>query len=88
MKLLNMKFLHIKDELIKYYGFVSEEFEVETEDGYVLKVFRCYSAKFSEVDRSPILLIPGMYDTSDTFCLSPPDEALGMCNEMKNLLKD
>ncbi|XP_055314137.1 lipase 1-like isoform X2 [Sitodiplosis mosellana] len=64
------------DELIGYYGFIAEEYDVETEDGYILKMFRCYSTKFAEEDRSPILLIPGMYDTSDTFCLSPPDESL------------
>jgi len=64
------------DQLIKYYGYEVDSYNVTTEDGYILTVFRCYSKEFAIDELEPILLQHGMMDTSDSFCLNPGIQSL------------
>lgn len=66
-----------QDQLIKYYGFEVDSYNVSTEDGYILSVFRCYSNEFPMNELEPILLQHGMMDSSDAFCLNPGIQSLG-----------
>lgn len=49
-----------------------------TNDGYILKLFRCWSNKFPIAsEREPVMIVHALLDTSDTWVLNPPNQALG-----------
>ncbi|XP_031633178.1 lipase 1-like [Contarinia nasturtii] len=64
------------DQLIKYYGYEVDSYNVTTEDGYILTIFRCYSSKFPMDELEPIILQHGMISTSDVFCMNPGVQSL------------
>ncbi|CAK1599471.1 unnamed protein product [Parnassius mnemosyne] len=64
-------------ELATKYRYSSEEHTVITEDGYVLKVFRILSKCKSFSASLPIILMHGLYDSSDLWILSGPQTGLG-----------
>lgn len=51
-------------QLTEKYGYVSEEYEVVTDDGYILKLFRIKG----DPER-PVFLMHGLFDSSDTFMI-------------------
>ena len=55
--------------MIKHYDYDAEEFTVTTADGYNLTIYYVYSSKYVNNSLTPIILVPGMYDTSDSFCI-------------------
>lgn len=62
---------------IKYYGYEAEEHSVTTEDGYILKLFRCYSKKALLKKNKPVLLAHGNWATSDLYTIHPGNGSLG-----------
>ncbi|XP_055316503.1 lipase 1-like isoform X2 [Sitodiplosis mosellana] len=58
-------------QMITYYGYVVVEFEVTTDDGYILTIFYMYSSKYVNDTLTPIILQPGMYDDTDSLCIHP-----------------
>ncbi|CAG5041729.1 unnamed protein product [Parnassius apollo] len=63
-------------ELATKYRYPSEEHTVITEDGYVLKVFRILSKCRTVSERLPIILMHGLFDSSDLWILSGPRTGL------------
>lgn len=55
--------------MIGHYGYDAEEFTVTTEDGYILTIYHVFSSKCVNNSLTPMILVPGMYDTSDSFCM-------------------
>ncbi|KAH8369891.1 hypothetical protein KR093_001384 [Drosophila rubida] len=67
------------DERINSHGYPAETHEVETEDGYVLTLFRIpYSHKLRNQNerRPPVLLQHGLFSNSDCWLTSGPDNSL------------
>lgn len=59
---------------------------VETQDGYRLTIFRCYAPKYaSSTNRYPVMIQHAMLDSSDTYCLNPPNQALGIAAKQTKL---
>lgn len=65
---------------IKHYGYETEIHNVTTEDGYKLKLFRCYSKKALSKKNKPVLLAHGNWATSDLYVIHPRNESLGNLN--------
>ncbi|KAH8402937.1 hypothetical protein KR222_000550 [Zaprionus bogoriensis] len=66
-------------ERIESHGYPAESHQVETEDGYVLTMFRIpYSPKLDNADspRPAVLIQHGLFSCSDCFLLNGPDNAL------------
>ncbi|XP_063373042.1 lipase 1-like [Cydia amplana] len=63
-------------ELANKYKYPTEEHHVVTEDGYILTVFRILP-KCRNVTGYPIILLHGIYDSSDAFILAGPQNGLG-----------
>lgn len=68
-------------ERIESHGYPAETHQVETEDGYVLTMFRIpYSPKLNNNDaatpRPAVLIQHGLFSCSDCFLLNGPDNAL------------
>ncbi|XP_072935159.1 lipase 1-like [Epargyreus clarus] len=63
-------------ELATKYEFTSEEHIVKTSDGYLLTIFRILT-KCNTLKRYPVLLMHGIYDSSDAWILSGPQTGLG-----------
>lgn len=66
-----------QDQFIKYNGYEAEIHNVTTEDGYILKMFRCYSKAFQSKERKPAILQHGLGSSSDAFVINPGNESLG-----------
>lgn len=64
-------------ELIHNAGYQSEEHDVETEDGYILKVHRVLVKKESLIPRKPVFMMHGLASTAMDYVLTGPDIALG-----------
>ncbi|XP_034482043.1 lipase 3 [Drosophila innubila] len=67
------------DERIASHGYPTETHEVETEDGYVLTLFRIpYSHNLQNQNekRPPVLLQHGLFSNSDCWIASGPDNSL------------
>ncbi|XP_062142725.1 LOW QUALITY PROTEIN: lipase 3 [Drosophila sulfurigaster albostrigata] len=82
---IDIPFKRLKNsaERIQSHGYPGESHFVETEDGYVLNMFRIpYSpkldnnAKDEEVQRPVVLIQHGLFSCSDCFLLNGPDNAL------------
>lgn len=70
---------HLQAERIESHGYPAETHLVETEDGYVLTMFRIpYSPKLdNKASQRPAVLIQhGLFSCSDCFLLNGPDNAL------------
>ncbi|XP_061723503.1 lipase 3-like [Cydia pomonella] len=63
-------------ELAYKYKYPTEEHHVVTEDGYILTVFRILP-KCRNVTGYPIILLHGIFDSSDVFILAGPQNGLG-----------
>lgn len=72
----NLIIFQNQDELIRYHGYEAEVHFVSTEDGYILTVFRCYSKNSSPNKLKPVIMQHGLFDSSDAFCINPPNQAL------------
>lgn len=73
--------IHLQAERIESHGYPAETHQVETEDGYVLTMFRIpYSPKLNNNDaatpRPAVLIQHGLFSCSDCFLLNGPDNAL------------
>ncbi|GMT23085.1 hypothetical protein PFISCL1PPCAC_14382, partial [Pristionchus fissidentatus] len=69
--------IRFQTELIKYWGYPVESYDVITEDGYILNMIRIPHGRYhdlntSECARSPILLIHGIFNDASVFILNPP----------------
>ncbi|NWY64201.1 LIPM Lipase, partial [Erithacus rubecula] len=66
-------------EIIRYHGFPSEEYEVETEDGYILAVFRIPAGRNSQnTGKKPaVLLHHGILSDSIHWISNLPNNSLG-----------
>ncbi|XP_030555415.1 lipase 3 [Drosophila novamexicana] len=79
---LDIPFKRLKTsaERIESHGYPAETHEVETEDGYVLNMFRIpYSPKLGnagQAQRPAVLIQHGLFSCSDCFLLNGPDNAL------------
>ncbi|XP_023943679.2 lipase 3-like [Bicyclus anynana] len=74
-------------ELSGHYGFATEEHTVTTEDGYVLTVFRMTGRDCVEFNKSPVLLMHGLFQSADAWLDAGPDAGLAyliaaQCHEL------
>lgn len=70
-RFLNLHFYYcFKLDMIKHFGYDAEAFTVTTADGYILTINYVYSSKYVNSSLTPIILVPGMYDSSDSFCIN------------------
>lgn len=51
-------------------GFQAEIHNVTTEDGYILKIYRCFNDSFPQVQRKPVILQHGIQASSDVFVMN------------------
>ncbi|XP_048005619.1 lipase 1-like [Leguminivora glycinivorella] len=63
-------------ELAHKYKYSTEEHHVATDDGYILTVFRILP-KCRNITGYPIILLHGIFDSSDVFILAGPQNGLG-----------
>lgn len=66
----------MQNELIEYYGYLAEEHNVVTEDGYNLTLFRCNSKNGSSDKKEVVVVHHGIASSSDDFCVADPSHAL------------
>ncbi|KAL7731679.1 hypothetical protein ACLKA6_000968 [Drosophila palustris] len=67
------------DERIESHGYPAETHEVETEDGYLLTLFRIpysHNLKNQNEKRPPVLLQHGLFSNSDCWLTSGPENSL------------
>ncbi|KAF6216011.1 hypothetical protein GE061_000348 [Apolygus lucorum] len=65
-------------ELVLSQGYPLEEYEVVTEDGYILTVFRIpFGKNKTSSPRTPLLLQHGLFSTSASWVISEPFKGLG-----------
>uniref|UniRef100_A0A146LJT0 Gastric triacylglycerol lipase n=1 Tax=Lygus hesperus TaxID=30085 RepID=A0A146LJT0_LYGHE len=65
-------------ELVLSQGYPLEEYEVVTEDGYILTVFRIpYGKNQTSSPKTPLLLQHGLFSTSASWVISEPYKGLG-----------
>lgn len=66
------------EELIQYHGYPLETHEVETEDQYLLTVFRIpHGTENGEANKGSVLLVPGLFCDSGAFLLNGKENSLG-----------
>lgn len=65
--------------MCEHYGYKSDTYSLQTTDGYILTVFRCYKIV---TQKQPILLIHGALDSSDTWLITG-NKSLG---NLRNIL--
>lgn len=71
------KYMDDVDKFIVTAGYSSEVHEVETEDGYLLRVHRIMPMKPSSVVRKgPVFLMHGLFCTAADYVMTGPDIAL------------
>lgn len=63
----------MQETLIDSNGYNSEAFEVETQDGYLLKVHRVKPKRKAEKLLRPVLIMHGMFATSGDFVVRGAD---------------
>ena len=63
-------------EIVEENGFIFEEHNVTTEDGYILTMHRIPPPKDSMGERRPILLQHGILDSSYIWVMNSADKAL------------
>ena len=64
-------------DLINYSGYFGESHQVETEDGYLLKIHRVSSKRAApDTSKKPVFLMHGILATAADFLLTGPDIAL------------
>ncbi|GMR45358.1 hypothetical protein PMAYCL1PPCAC_15553, partial [Pristionchus mayeri] len=72
-------FFEFQIELIDYWGYPSEVHEVQTEDGYILTLFRIPHGRFSEeitgCNRPVVLMAAGVAGGASQFFLNPPESS-------------
>ncbi|XP_059054184.1 lipase 3-like [Achroia grisella] len=64
-------------ELATKHGYRSEEHTVTTEDGYILTAFRILTNCQESSKRHPVLLMHGIFDSSDVWIIPDKDTAIG-----------
>ncbi|CAN8023460.1 unnamed protein product, partial [Ixodes persulcatus] len=67
-------------ELIRSKGYVAEEYQVVTQDGYVLSLQRMphgRSSTKSRKSRPPVLLVHGLFSSAVEWVINHPDQSLG-----------
>ncbi|XP_060190082.1 triacylglycerol lipase 2-like isoform X2 [Lycium barbarum] len=66
--------------LVTVHGYKCQEFEVTTDDGYILSVQRITEGRVGGTDsnRQPVLLQHGVLADGATWVLNPPEQSLGM----------
>ncbi|XP_049888039.1 lipase 3-like [Pectinophora gossypiella] len=64
-------------ELTNKYGYPTEQHDVITDDGYILAVFRILPKCDGQKRGFPIILMHGIYDSSDEWILTGPETGLG-----------
>lgn len=71
----NLKFT----DLTNKYGYPSETHTVTTEDGYILTLFRIVKGKHCKgpLKETLVLIMHGLFDSSDSFIIAGPKNALG-----------
>lgn len=69
-------FLHVT-ELGAKYGYTVEEHKVTTEDGYILTIHRLKGGNSAQDTSKVVFLMHGIVDSSDSWLLQGPDNALG-----------
>lgn len=72
--------MYDKEESIEANGFESESHHFETEDGYILKMYRIKPIKIMKSFSSfnPVLIMHGMTGQADNFITTKPDQSLGV----------
>lgn len=71
------KYLDDIDKFIGTAGYASEVHEVETEDGYLLRVHRIMPLKpLNIVRKGPVFLMHGLFCTAADYVMTGPDIAL------------
>lgn len=65
-----------KSQIYDKYGYDFEEYKVETEDGYILGLFRVNSRKISTKPKPPILLTHGLMSSAESFMFAGPKKSL------------
>ncbi|EDW03336.1 GH10558 [Drosophila grimshawi] len=76
---ITLKKIKTSAQRIESFGYPAETHEVETEDGYLLNMFRIpYSPNLDNVKgpRPAVLIQHGLFSCSDCFLLNGPDNAL------------
>lgn len=58
-----------QDGFIVYYGYEAERYQVTTEDGYILTLYRCNSKKPFVGIKRVVVLLPGISCSSDDFVM-------------------
>ncbi|XP_026764551.2 lipase 3-like [Galleria mellonella] len=64
-------------ELATKYGYRTEEHTITTEDGYILKAFRILTNCQEPYKRPPVLLMHGVFDSSDVWIIAGKDIGIG-----------
>lgn len=70
----------LQESLAKRFGYPFEQYEVETEDGYILSVHRIpfsQKNKMMKGYRPPVLLQHGLFGSSDNWIVTGPGRAPG-----------
>ncbi|XP_031240676.1 tear acid lipase-like protein [Mastomys coucha] len=66
-------------EIIEYWGYPSEEYEVVTDDGYILPIDRIRHGKDNADSSAPktvVFCLHGLFSTAGVWVLNPPDNSL------------
>lgn len=76
--------MQFQDEVITFMGYPVETIKVQTEDGYILTIFRIpYSPKSPLIEgrqKKPIYMNHGLFGTSQEYLIQWGDRNLGMCH--------
>lgn len=64
-------------ELTTKYGYPAEEHTVTTDDGYILRLFRILPKCNGKRKRLPVMLMHGVFDSSDEYIVTGPETGLG-----------
>ncbi|XP_031240677.1 LOW QUALITY PROTEIN: tear acid lipase-like protein [Mastomys coucha] len=70
---------HMNSEIIAYWGYPSEEFEVKTDDGYILPINRIRHGKNnaeSSVPKMVVFCLHGLFATPGAWVSNPPNNSL------------
>ncbi|GMR46864.1 hypothetical protein PMAYCL1PPCAC_17059, partial [Pristionchus mayeri] len=77
------KVIKFKDVIIKYWGYPIEKFDIFTNDGFILDLYRIphgrnETARLPSSSSTPLLLVPGLFASASAFLLNPPESSPGM----------